>query len=140
LTRSDLPPEIRDRTPAPHSLRVGIRRADLPSGPELAAFFERDTIPAVEIGAAWIRLTWAPGRDHVLVVLEETAGPMGFDHALTVESTRSKSCFLAAYFVARRCQGVVQVRQRGAVAAAAFAEKYLDDEDLDKRWECAITP
>lgn len=83
-------------------------------------------------------MAWPP--DHLLVVLEEKPGPLGFDYTLLVESTRSKTCFLAAYFVARRCGGVVQVRQRGAIPATAFSERYLEDEDLDSRWTRATEP
>ena len=132
-----MPPEIRDRTPAPHALRVGLRRPELPSGWELAAFCD-SARPAEESGVAWIRLIWPP--DRLLVLLEEVSGPMGFDHSLLVESTRSKTCFLAAYFIARRCGGVIQARKRAALPAAAFSERYLEGEDLDSRWTRATEP
>jgi hypothetical protein len=134
-----LPPDIRDRTPAPHALRVGLRRAEMPSAAELAAFCSLES--KGEESAGWMRLAVPPGRDMLLVFLQEGRGPVerGFEHALVVESGFSKACFLAAYFIARRCGGVVQVRQRAAILpAAAFAERYLDDEDLDSRWSRAI--
>jgi len=117
-----------------------LRRPELPKAGELAAFCAQDGSPAVEGGPAWIRLAWRPGLDTLLVLLDEGKGPahLGFDHALLVESGLAKACFLAAYFIARRCGGVVQVRQRAkGLAAGAFAERYLDDEDLDARWERA---
>jgi|SRR6266850_7792134 len=139
---TDLPKEIRERTPAPHALRVGLRRAELPRAAELAAFCAEDRAPAAEGGSGWIRLAWRPARDTLLVLLEEGKGPahLGFDHALVVESGLAKACFLAAYFIARRCGGVVQVRQRAALMpSAAFAEKYLEDENLDARWNRATS-
>ena len=137
---SELPREIRERTPAPHALRIGLRRAELPSGPEVAAFCGGDDAK-VESGDAWFRVSWSSARDTLLVLLKEGQGPshLGFDHALIVESGHSKSCFLAAYFIARRCGGVVQIRQRAnALAAGAFAERYLENEDLDGRWSRAV--
>jgi len=111
----------------------------MPSATEIAAFCLLES--KEEGGAAWMRLAVPPGRDMLLVILEEGKGPatFGFEHALVVESGLSKACFLAAYFIARRCGGVVQVRQRAAILpATAFAERYLDDEDLDCRWARAI--
>ncbi|HKS16576.1 MAG TPA: hypothetical protein VJU16_04635 [Planctomycetota bacterium] len=92
---------------------------------------------SLESGDSWVRLTWGAARDTLLVLLAEDQGPesFGFDHALIVESSHSKSCFLAAYFIARRCGGVVQVRQRAElIPATAFAERYLEGEDLEERW------
>lgn len=136
----ELPREIRDRTPAPHGLRVGLRRAELPPAEEMAAFCIGDEA-LTEAGDSWIRVSWPPARDTLLVLLEEEKGPvhLGFEHAVIVESGLSKVCFLAAYFIARRCGGVVQIRQRvNAFAAGAFAERYLDGEDLESRWERAV--
>ena len=136
---AELPKEIRERTPAPHALRVGLRRPEMPRAAELSSFCA-DPAARAEGDASWIRLAWGP--DTLLVLLEEGKGPahLGFDHALVVESGLSKACFLAAYFIARRCGGVVQVRQRATgLAAGAFAERYLDDEDLDARWERATS-
>lgn len=133
----ELPREIRDRERVPHSLRVGVRRAELPPVAELAAFCTRGAAPSVESGEAWIRVAWEATRERLVVLLEEDRGPAagGFDHALVVESGASKACFLAAYFIARRCGGVVQVRQRAELLpAAAFAERFLEDEDLEARW------
>ena len=135
----ELPPEIRNRTPAPHALRVGLRRLELPNSAEVAAFCV-DPPASVENDSSWIRVSW--GADRLLVLLEEGKGPahLGFEHALRVESSFSKACFLAAYFIARRCGGVVQVRQRATVlAAGAFAERFLEGEDLDSRWDRAIS-
>ena len=131
-----LPVEIRDRTPAPHALRVGLRRAELPSAAEVATFCG-GTVEKVE--AAWFRLT-LPTGDALLALLEEAKGPahVGFEHAVVVESGLSKACFLAAYFIARRLGGVVQARQRSTVlAAGAFAERYLEGVYLDARWDRA---
>jgi hypothetical protein len=134
---AEIPGEIRDRTPAPHALRVGLRRLELPIPAEVAAF-SVDPAASVEEDSSWIRVSW--GADRLLILLEEGKGPehLGFDHALRVESSFSKACFLAAYFIARRCGGVVQIRQRATVlAAGAFAERYLDGEDLEARWDRA---
>ncbi|HEU4338471.1 MAG TPA: hypothetical protein VFS19_00245 [Planctomycetota bacterium] len=136
----ELPLEIRDRVPAPHALRVGLRRAELPSRQEVGAFCGGEGA-SLESGDSWIRVTWGAARDTLLVLLSEGQGPehLGFDHALIVESSHSKTCFLAAYFIARRCGGVVQIRQRAtALAAGAFAERYLEGEDLDDRWSRAV--
>jgi len=138
---SDLPKAIRERTPAPHALKVGLRSAKLPSREEVGSFCGVEGA-ALESGDAWIRVTWGAARDTLLVLLAEGQGPehLGFDHALIVESGHSKTCFLAAYFIARRCGGVVQIRQRAtALAAGAFAERYLEDEDLDQRWSRATS-
>ena len=134
---TELPRELRDRVPAPHALRVGLRRSELPDSDEVAAFCV-DPPLSVENDAAWIRVSW--GADRLLILLEEGKGPahLGFEHALLIESGVSKACFLAAYFIARRCGGVVQIRQRAtALAAGAFAERYLDGEDLEARWDRA---
>ncbi len=134
----EIPNEIRNRTPAPHALRVGVRRAELPRVAELSAFCA-DRASRTEGDSSWIRIDWE--ADGLLVLLEEGKGPAhrGFEHALVVESSLSKACFLAAYFIARRCGGVVQVRQRAALLpAAAFAERYLEDEDLESRWGRAV--
>jgi hypothetical protein len=136
---SELPPGIQQRTPAPHALRVGLRRAELPSSVEVASFCGAS---ADQGGDSWFRLT-LPAGDTLLVLLEVGKGPahLGFEHAVGVESGLSKACFLAAYFIARRCGGVVQVRQRATViAAGAFAERYLEGEDLDARWNRATQP
>ena len=133
----ELPGEIRDRVPAPHALRVGLRQPLMPSAAEMASFCGLEG--KSEAGAAWIKIAWS---DSLLVLLEEGKGPihLGFEHALVVESGLSKACFLGAYFIARRCAGVIQVRQRAAILpAAAFAEKYLEDEDLDARWARATS-
>ena len=110
---SELPREVRNRTPAPHALRIGLRRAELPSREEVGAFCGGEGA-SLESGDVWIRVTWGAARDTLLVLLVEGQGPehLGFNHALIVESSHSKSCFLAAYFIARRCGGVVQIRQR----------------------------
>jgi hypothetical protein len=133
-----LPESIRDRTPAPHALKVGLRTGRFPSVDELAGFCGTDA-GAIESGDGWIRVSFA--RDTVLVLAEEGVEAMraGFDHGLRVESSRSKLCFLAAYFVARRMGGVVQVRNRSVVLpAAAFADRFLDGEDLEARWTRAV--
>ena len=136
-----LPKEIRERMPAPHALRIALREARLPAASEVAAFF--GDAASGEAGEVWFRVTLAPGRDTLLVLLEEGRGPghSGFDHSLLVESGLSKACFLAAYFIARRCGGVIQVRQRAVILPAeAFAERYLDGEDLGARWARAVKP
>ena len=137
---AELPREIRDRTPAPHALRVGLRRAEMPRVAELSSFCAYPGARA-EGDASWIRIEW--GADRLLVLLEEGKGPahLGFDHALVVESGLAKACFLAAYFIARRCGGVVQVRQRATgLAAGAFAERFLEDEDIEGRWGRVFPP
>jgi len=137
---TELPRDIRDRTPAPHALRVGLRRPELPRASELSSFCA-DPASRAEGGGSWIRIEW--GAERILVVLEEGKGPahLGFEHALVVESGQSKACFLAAYFIARRCGGVVQVRQRSELLpAAAFSERYLEDEDLEARWFRVFPP
>lgn len=119
-------------------MKVGLRIAGLPRPDEVAAFCGSDA-PATESGTAWIRLTFA--RDILLVLAEEGSETLqkGFDHGLRVESSQSKLCFLAAYFVARRMGGVVQVRNRSVILpAAAFAERFLDGEDLEARWTRAV--
>jgi hypothetical protein len=134
---TELPKEIRDRTPAPHALRVGLRRPDLPVAAELAAFCVEGEPPPTHGGSAWLRFALGGSQDTLLVLLVEGGGipGSGFDHFLVVESGSAKACFLAAYFIARRCGGVIQVRQRAAgLAAAAFAERYLEDTDLEARW------
>jgi hypothetical protein len=136
----EVPGDIQRRTPAPHALRVGLRRAELPPAAELATFCVGDEA-LTEAGDSWIRVSWPPARDTLLVLLEEEKGPahLGFEHAVIVESGFSKVCFLAAYFIARRCGGVVQIRQRAnAFAAGAFAERFLEGEDLESRWELAV--
>jgi hypothetical protein len=132
-----LPPEIRERTPAPHALRVALRKPEMPAADEVSAFL--DAAPG-DSGDAWFRISLS-GRDTLLLLLEEGQGPghSGFDHSLLVESGWSKACFLAAYFIARRCGGVIQIRQRASVLPAeAFAERYLDREDLDARWTRSV--
>ena len=134
----NLPDAIRSRTPAPHALKVGLRAGHLPSVDELAEFCGTDA-GAIESGDGWIRVSFA--RDTVLVLAEEGVEPMreGFDYGVRVESSRSKLCFLAAYFVARRLGGVVQVRNRSVILpAAAFAERYLEGEELEARWSRAV--
>jgi len=135
---SELPRDIRERTPAPHALRVGLRRPELPHASELSSFCAHPA-SRTEGDGSGIRIEW--GAEQLLVVLEEGKGPahLGFEHALVVESGLSKACFLAAYFIARRCGGVVQVRQRAELLpAAAFAERFLEDVDLESRWSRAV--
>jgi len=137
---SELPKEIRDRKRAPHALKVALRRSGLPPAAELAAFCVEGEPPATEGGPGWLRFAGVGTLDTLLVLLVEGGGipGSGFEHVVVVESGSSKACFLAAYFIARRCGGLIQVRQRSAsLAAAAFAERYLEDEDLDPRWERA---
>jgi hypothetical protein len=115
-----------------------LRTGDLPQATELAAFCGVEAT-SIESEDSWIRVSFA--RDTVLVLAEEGVEPMreGFDHGLRVESSQSKLCFLAAYFVARRMGGVVQVRNRSVILpAAAFAERFLDGEDLEARWTRAV--
>lgn len=135
---TEWPKEIQERKPAPHALRVGLRRSELPNPAEVAAFCV-DPPTSIEDESSWIQVSW--GSDRMLILLEEGKGPahLGFEHALLIESGISKACFLAAYFVARRCGGVVQIRQRATVfAAGAFASRYLEGEDLEARWDRAI--
>jgi len=137
---SELPREIRDRKRAPHALKVALRRSDLPAASELASFCVEGEPPPTEGGPGWLRFGLVASQDSLLVLVVEGGGipGSGFEHVLVVESGSAKACFLAAYFIARRCGGVIQVRQRSvSLAAAAFAERYLEDEDLDLRWERA---
>jgi len=139
---SELPKEIRDRKRAPHALKVALRRSDLPLAAELASFCAEGEPPPTQGGPGWLRFALVGSQDTLLVLLVEGGGipGSGFDHIVVVESGSAKACFLAAYFIARRCGGVVQVRQRSAsLAAAAFAERYLEDEDLDPRWDRATS-
>lgn len=140
---ADLPKEIRDRERGPHALRVGLRRPQLPPADELAAFCAEGAPPAVEGGDLWIRFALPGTGDMLLVVQEEElpAGGQGFDHFLAVESGSAKACFLAAYFIARRCGGVVWIRKKAqAMAASAFGDLYLEDADLEERWARATGP
>ena len=139
---SELPKEIRDRTPGPHALRIGLRRPQLPPAVELAAFCAEGALPAVEGGDLWIRFALPGTGDTLLVVQEQELPPggQGFDHFLAVESGSAKACFLAAYFIARRCGGVVWIRKKAqALAASAFGDQFLVDTDLEERWEKATS-
>lgn len=126
----------------PHALRIGLRGPQLPPAEELAAFCAEGSAPAIERGAVWFRFALPGTGDTLLVVREEglpSAG-RGFDHFLAVESGSAKMCFLAAYFIARRCGGVVWIRKRAkALAASAFGDQFLVDADLEKRWERATS-
>jgi len=138
----DLPKAIRDRKRGPHALRVGLRRPQLPQAGELASFCSEGDPPPVEQGDLYLQFALPGSGDMLLVVQEEDLPPggQGFDHFLSVESGSAKACFLAAYFIARRCGGVVWIRKKAqALAASAFGELYLEDADLDGRWSRATS-